>query len=96
MMYCDDRKDRPYHCDICGDTFYECDHWFMPIEQVQIMLDIRNSRLYSLKDLESLQHLLWWKINGSRADFWDLAFSRIDTYAETRADAEWTPTGKED
>lgn len=22
------RKDRPFHCDYCGDTFEECKHWY--------------------------------------------------------------------
>lgn len=26
-LYCNDSKDRPYHCDKCGDTFEPCSHW---------------------------------------------------------------------
>jgi hypothetical protein len=29
-LYVDDRKNRPYHCDLCGDCFYPCKHWDKP------------------------------------------------------------------
>ena len=33
MMYADGRKNRPCHCDKCGDSFEPCDHWFEPLEE---------------------------------------------------------------
>jgi hypothetical protein len=26
------RKDKPFHCDYCGDTYEECRHWHTPAE----------------------------------------------------------------
>lgn len=27
VLSVDDRKDRPFHCDLCGDTYEACEHW---------------------------------------------------------------------
>lgn len=26
----DDRRDRPFHCDVCRETYEPCVHWHLP------------------------------------------------------------------
>lgn len=40
MLSVDDRKEKPFHCDVCGDTYEACKHWSKQTKTFRIQLDI--------------------------------------------------------
>jgi hypothetical protein len=92
----DDRKDKPFHCDRCGDSYEPCIHWSQPRANLGRTLALHPSgRLPKLVILSLLAVLSCsastiigfedWQGAGSDRDFNDMEYTvtglTFDTYA---------------